>query len=83
MLEHLDRAVGLYALEEALRVTQKGLVVCSPLGWQPQEEDQWHLGGEVWQTHRSAWELEDFPDAAYFWKTQHIAGPWFAAWVPK
>lgn len=84
VLEHLDKPVGDYTLREAWRVTKRGLVVCSPVGWQPQEVDLWGMGGEHWQTHRSAWTPEDdFEDAQFVWTTKHHSGPWFAAWIPK
>lgn len=38
-------------------------VIFTPLGWYPQgyeEPDCWGLDGGFWQTHRSAWQPEDF-----------------------
>ncbi len=65
-IEHLKRNEGKRFLKEAQRVG-KAVVIYTPNGDMEQSEDRWNLGGEEWQTHRSAWTAQDFPKSG--WRT--------------
>lgn len=58
-IEHLTRRQGLRFLREAQRVAPY-VVIFTPNGKMAQTEDAWNMGGDHWQTHRSAWTLADF-----------------------
>jgi len=65
-IEHLDRRDGLDFLRAAQRVG-KAVLIFTPLGPFPQhygpgESDAWGMDGGHWQTHRSAWTPDDFPN---------------------
>ena len=59
VIEHLEKAEGLKLLDCLWKSTKK-VVVFTPIGFMQQTEDAWHLGGDVWQTHRSGWLPEEF-----------------------
>lgn len=59
-IEHLEKPVALEVLSELRRVTDRTICIFTPEGFHPQTQDAWKMGGERWQTHRSAWESEDF-----------------------
>lgn len=58
VVEHLEKADALVALEYATRLA-KTVVVFTPLGFLEQHEDRYGMGGDHWQTHRSGWQPED------------------------
>lgn len=58
-LEHLPRRQGFRFLREAQRVAPY-VVIFTPEGWLEQTHDGFDMGGEHWQTHRSAWTVADF-----------------------
>jgi hypothetical protein len=65
VIEHMEKEEGLRLLHEAKRIARHQVVVFTPLGPYPQshapdELDRWHMHGGRWQSHRSAWEPEDF-----------------------
>lgn len=65
VLEHMPREEGLQVLELAKKLATEQLVVFTTLGFIEQsykdgEKDAWGLNGGYWQTHRSAWQPEDF-----------------------
>lgn len=61
VIEHMTRRDGAEVLQLALAARPKQIVVATPLGFYPQENDAWGLGGEHWQKHRSGWTPDDFP----------------------
>jgi hypothetical protein len=67
-IEHLEKDDGRRFLAEAERVARQQIVIFTPLGFYPQSytdstrPDRWGLQGGYWQTHRSGWTVEDFPD---------------------
>lgn len=69
-IEHLERKDGIEFLEEAQRVG-RSVVIFTPNGRLEQTEDAWKMGGEKWQTHRSAWKSKDFPKSKG-WETQIV-----------
>lgn len=62
LIEHLERADGERFLREAARVACGQVVIFAPIGLYSQTHDRLGMGGDAWQTHRSAWTLADFPD---------------------
>lgn len=60
MIEHTEKAEGLALLAEMARIAARVAVVFTPLGFHPQDEDGWGLGGDHWQKHRSGWVPGDF-----------------------
>lgn len=72
VIEHMERAEGEEVLALAIALAPKQIVVSSPDGFLHQDWDLWKMGGEHWQTHRSAWTPADFPGWAI---TQYPDGP--------
>lgn len=60
VIEHMERAEALRAIELACAVARKQVVIYTPLGFLEQTHDAWGMGGEHWQTHRSGWTPADF-----------------------
>lgn len=67
-IEHLTRKAGERFLREAKRVAPL-VVIFTPNGQLAQCGDAWHMGGDHWQLHRSAWSESDFRRG---WKTAVI-----------
>lgn len=70
VIEHMDKDDGRLVLDLA-RKKAKQVVVFTPLGFYEQsykegEKDAWGMNGTHWQTHRSGWMPEDFPDARIY-----------------
>jgi glycosyltransferase involved in cell wall biosynthesis len=70
-IEHLPKEEGHRFLGDAIRVARSQVVLFTPLGFYPQsyepgDEDRWGMHGGRWQTHRSGWEPEDFPEGWEF-----------------
>lgn len=61
VIEHMTKPEGEYVLRIARLRSPEQIIVATPLGFLPQENDAWGLGGEHWQTHRSGWMPSDFP----------------------
>lgn len=61
VIEHMEREEGEEALRLAQALSPKQIVVATPIGFLAQHGDQWGLGGEHWQEHRSGWMPADFP----------------------
>lgn len=66
VIEHLTKEDGGRLFNDARRVASLGVVVRTPLGFQPQTGDAWALGGEHWQLHRSGWRPDEF-DSERVW----------------
>lgn len=64
VIEHMERADGDAFIKKALKKAKKQVVVFTPLGFMPQEEegerDSWGLHGQEFQKHRSGWVPDDF-----------------------
>ncbi|MBV9925981.1 MAG: methyltransferase domain-containing protein [Acidobacteria bacterium] len=71
-IEHLEKEDGLRMLREAERVARKQVVVGTPCGFyhqhyeDPTVPDRWGMDGAYWQSHRSGWQPEDFPEGWEF-----------------
>ncbi len=50
-------------IARARYIATQQVVLYTPYGFVEQTHDEWGLGGEEWQTHRSGWLPKDFPDA--------------------
>ncbi|KAA8995405.1 class I SAM-dependent methyltransferase [Paenibacillus spiritus] len=60
-LEHFPKEEGMRLLEAAAALARSRVVVFTPRGYFPQSNtDYYHLKGEIYQEHRSGWEVEDF-----------------------
>lgn len=60
VLEHLFRPEGRRVLFWCRELARRRIVVYCPENYEPQHHDSYDLGGEAWQTHRSAWWADDF-----------------------
>jgi len=65
VIEYLKKEEGILLIRECERVARRQIVLFTPLGFMPQEDennsyDGWGLQGAKWQIHRSAWTPEDF-----------------------
>ena len=70
VIEHMEKNEGKFVLEIARQKAQQ-VVVFTPLGFHEQsykegDKDAWGMNGTHWQTHRSGWTPDDFPDAAIY-----------------
>ncbi len=61
VLEHMPKYVGRRVLTLAKHLRPKQIVIATPEGFHQQDTDEWGLGGEHWQRHRSGWIPQDFP----------------------
>lgn len=64
-IEHQARADGEVTLRELQRIADT-VVVFTPDGFRGQEHDNYHMGADYWQTHRSGWTLPDLMDGFGF-----------------
>jgi predicted SAM-dependent methyltransferase len=65
VLEHINKEDGKKILKKCLSIARNQVIVFSPLGFMKQEytngeKDAWGLSGLYWQTHKSAWGVQDF-----------------------
>ena len=65
ILEHLKRQEALRLLDMAEAIAKVAVIVETPKGYIPQNIDIWGWGGDIYQTHRSAWEPVDFTSRGY------------------
>ncbi len=78
VIEHMEKAEGLEAIELAKQVATRQIVIFTPNGFEPQSGDVWGYGGDHWQEHRSGWEKQDFPGFVVTETKRSI----FAVWTP-
>lgn len=60
VIEHMAKDEGRKVMALALEKVQTQIVVYTPLGFMPQDDDGWGLGEHHWQTHRSGWTPDEF-----------------------
>lgn len=66
VLEHFKKKEALRILKQAESIAIKRVVVFVPRGEFPQKGfDHYGLGGEVYQEHRSSWEVEEMVELGY------------------
>lgn len=70
VIEHFEKEDGWKLLTMAMRLAKKAMFVSTPLGFFPQNIDTWELGGDEWQTHRSAWYPGDFEKIGFYVKVR-------------
>lgn len=58
-VEHLIKQEAAEAIGEMQRISAYNALIFTPQGLMPQDTDGYGMGGDVWQTHRSAWSAED------------------------
>lgn len=59
VIEHLEEEQSIQMVEAAKKATKNILFSQIPYGIHMQNHDEWELGGEYWQTHRSFWNEEN------------------------
>lgn len=84
-VEHLGRQGGRILLRRIKNIANRRIVIFCPVGYQPQDEDTYKLGGEKWQRHRSAWWPVDLERRGFdveVWRDFHGPGldAMFAIW---
>ena len=75
VIEHMDKETGARVLELTKEDAQKMVIVLTPKGFRKQEIDEWGLGQEEFQKHRSGWNLDDFPG----WLAEEYMGQYLLA----
>jgi len=66
VIEHLEKAVAWEVLRQVEEIAVKKVIIFTPRGFfQQQDVDHYGLGGEIFQRHRSGWEVEDFQKLGY------------------
>lgn len=58
VVEHFDIGNAVKMLQQASLVTAKRMIAFIPEGHHPQDKDEFQMGADHWQTHRSTWTLE-------------------------
>jgi SAM-dependent methyltransferase len=61
VIEHLSKEDGLIFLENLLRIAKKKVIIFTPNGFLPQGP----IGGNIWMTHKSGWEVEEMKDLGF------------------
>lgn len=56
VVEHLEEDDGLRLISEAIKHCSGIVFAQIPIGNHEQTEDEWNMGGEYWQTHRTTWD---------------------------
>lgn len=74
VIEHMHKNEGLEVIELMLEKATQQIVIYTPKGFMQQDEDNWGLGGDHWQKHRSGWLPGEFPD----WRCSWYAKGFFA-----
>lgn len=66
VIEHFEKEEGLAVLKQAEIIAIRRIIVFTPRGFFSQNGmDLFNLGGEIYQEHRSGWEIEDFIELGY------------------
>ncbi len=65
IIEHLEKDEGFELLRQCEEIARKAVISENPRGHIPQDIDILGYGGDHWQTHRSAWEPEEFEKLGY------------------
>ena len=65
IVEHLDKEDAISMLAQCEQIARIAVIVETPEGFVPQDIDILGYGGDTWQTHRSAWLLDDFTERGY------------------
>ncbi|HWQ42652.1 MAG TPA: class I SAM-dependent methyltransferase [Desulfosporosinus sp.] len=66
VIEHFEKRVAYDVLRQVEEIATKKVIVFTPRGFfQQLEVDHYGLGGELYQRHRSGWEVEDFQTLGY------------------
>lgn len=74
IVEHFAKPEALRLIILAEKIAKKKVWMWVPQGAHPQDYDEWNMGGDHWQTHRSIWEAEDLQMLGYnvaWWKDHH------------
>lgn len=77
VIEHMEKEDGVKVVALALKRAKKQVIIFTPMGFMPQDEDVWGLEGHFWQTHRSGWMPEEFPG----WQTQLFGRGFYAVFT--
>lgn len=84
IIEHLDKEYGLKLLQELKRITKRYIVILTPLFWTENQESvndpnsPYHKN--PYNSHRSLWSAEDFPDWKQLYKHPTIENYFFGVW---
>lgn len=65
-IEHLPKAQGFDFLEKCEQIARRAVIIETPLGHVYQNMDILGMGGDEYQTHRSAWYEHDFTERGYY-----------------
>lgn len=75
VIEHLDKAEGLWLLSLTQERVRKQIIIYTPHGYleqkHPDGKDAWGFNGGKWQEHKSGWTTEDFGAG---WVTNVLGG---------
>lgn len=75
-VEHFDYEDAAIVIAESKRIAAKRVLWWCPIGEHPQDWDEWGLGGERWQTHRSVWDVGGMERLGFdtaLWRNHHSA----------
>lgn len=65
IIEHITKEEGFVLMRECERIAKFAVVIETPLGYVAQNMDILGHGGDIWQTHRSGWDVTDFLKKGY------------------
>lgn len=74
VIEHMYKAEAAETIDLAVAAASRQVVIYTPNGFMEQDKDDWGLGGDFWQTHRSGWLPGEFPG----WHTEMYGRGFFA-----
>lgn len=75
VIEHMSKYEGMQLIYHMERLKPIQAIIFTPLGFMPQEEDNWGYGGHEFQRHRSGWYPHEFNEK---WTTQKYGKGFFA-----
>ena len=62
VIEHMEKDDAAEVVRLAREKATKQIIIFTPFGFMEQVDDGWGLGEDDWQTHRSGWLPDEFPD---------------------
>lgn len=65
VIEHLPENESIKLVKLAKEHSNKIVFSQIPIGIHEQHRDDWNLGGEIWQTHRSTWQIDNIDELGY------------------
>ena len=69
VVEHLEKNQAVQMVREAIKHSKKMVFCQTPFGECEQHHDQWNMGGDYWQTHKSTWDDSNLDELGFSFYT--------------